>query len=82
MAPPRSETNYLIRYRVNALLSQRGLARASGVSERTIVAIETQGRTSHPLTKAKLARALGVEAKDIWPGLTEIPATDPGTPRA
>ena len=51
--------------RLNRLLSQAKLAKLSGVSRTTIVAIENNQHTPQPLTIHKLAKALGVDPTDI-----------------
>lgn len=43
-------------------LSQEDLAQESGLSRRTVGALENGDRGAHPATVDKLARALGVEA--------------------
>ena len=51
--------------RLERLLSQARLARLSGVSKTTIVAIEKYQHTPQLLTIHKLAKALKVDPKDI-----------------
>jgi len=51
--------------RLNRLFSQAKLAKLSGVSRTTIVAIENNQHTPQPLTIHKLAKALDVDPTDI-----------------
>ena len=51
--------------RLNRLLSQAKLAKLSGVSRTTIVAIENNQHAPQPLTIHKLAKALGVNPTEI-----------------
>ena len=46
---------------VERTMSQRKLADATGISQRTIVVLETDRREPHPSTLEKLASALGIE---------------------
>lgn len=59
--------NYLREFRVRKLMTQRELAKASGVSQVTIAFIENQLSDPMDLTKHKLARALKVEVEQIFP---------------
>jgi len=64
-APTSQHTVPSLRYwRLERLLSQRQLAEASDVSEPTIIRAEG-GKRIGALTAAKLARALGVTAKQL-----------------
>jgi transcriptional regulator with XRE-family HTH domain len=47
-------------------LSTRGLAREAGISTETLYAIEHGRRQPSVRTLAKVAKALGVEAKDLF----------------
>ncbi len=47
-------------------LSVRGLAREAGVSTETIYSVEHGRRQPSVRTLGKIARALGVEAKDLF----------------
>ena len=51
--------------RLNKLWSQAKLAKLSGVSRTTIVAIENNQHIPQPLTIHRLARALGVDPREI-----------------
>jgi transcriptional regulator with XRE-family HTH domain len=51
--------------RLERLLSQAKLARLSGVSRTTIVAIENNQHNPQPLTLHRLAKALKVNPKDM-----------------
>jgi transcriptional regulator with XRE-family HTH domain len=51
--------------RLKKLWSQANLAKRSGVSRTTIVAIENKQHIPQPLTIYKLAKALGVEPNEI-----------------
>jgi transcriptional regulator with XRE-family HTH domain len=55
----------LKRARLRRAMSQRKLAEAAGVSQRTIVDLETDKREPHPSTLGKLAEALGVTPGDL-----------------
>jgi transcriptional regulator with XRE-family HTH domain len=64
-APTSQHTVPALRYwRLERLLSQRQLAEQSDVSEPTIIRAEG-GKRIGALTAAKLARALGVTAKQL-----------------
>jgi DNA-binding XRE family transcriptional regulator len=63
--------------RIGLLLTQVELAEKAKVSSRLVINIEN--RLAHPatdLSKAKLARALGVHVTDIWPEPIEGHAAD------
>ena len=60
----RASSAWVGKLRKQRGLSQRQLARRSGVSERTIWAIE-QGSPSRQPTKRKLAKALGVDLSRV-----------------
>jgi len=51
--------------RLNKLWSQAKLAKLSGVSRTTIMAIENNQHAPQPLTIHKLAKALGVDPQEI-----------------
>jgi len=59
--------NHLREWRVKKLMTQKELAKASGVSQVTISFIENQLSDPMNLTKQKLARALKVEVEQIFP---------------
>ena len=50
---------------VERTMSQRKLADATGISQRTIVVLETDRREPHPSTLEKLASALGIEPSEL-----------------
>ena len=52
-------------HREGAMMSQRELAKQSGVTQSTIWELETLGRGANPRTVRKLAEALGVTAEDL-----------------
>ncbi len=47
-------------------LSTRGLAREAGISTETVYSVEHGNRQPSVTTLGKIARALGVEAKDLF----------------
>lgn len=55
----------LARCRLDAMLSQRELARLAGVSHVTIARLERYGHDAHPRTVRKLAEALDVTPADL-----------------
>ncbi|HDS30352.1 MAG TPA: XRE family transcriptional regulator [Firmicutes bacterium] len=59
--------NYLREFRVRKLMTQKELAKVSGVSQVTISFIENQLSEPMDLTKQKLARALKVEPEALFP---------------
>ena len=61
--------NYLRDWRVRKLLTQKELAKASGVSQVTISFIDIENQLSDPLplTRQKLVRALKVPVEKIFP---------------
>ena len=59
--------NYLRDYRVQKLMTQKELAKASGVSQVTISFIENQLSEPMELTKQKLARALKIAPEKLFP---------------
>jgi transcriptional regulator with XRE-family HTH domain len=59
--------NYLRDYRVKKLMTQKELAKASGVSQVTISFIENQLSEPMELTKQKLARALKIAPEKLFP---------------
>ena len=59
--------NNLRAYRVKKLMTQKDLAKASGVSQVTISFIENGLSEPMDLTKQKLARALKVEPEKLFP---------------
>jgi transcriptional regulator with XRE-family HTH domain len=69
--------NNLRAYRVKKLMTQKDLAKASGVSQVTISFIENGLSEPMDLTKQKLARALKVEPEKLFPpkikkGITRV----------
>ena len=66
--------NNLRAYRVKKLMTQKDLAKASGVSQVTISFIENGLSEPMDLTKQKLSRALKVEPEKLFP-----PAVKKGT---
>lgn len=64
----RVDTERLKRLRRERALSQRDLARASGVGLDTVNKLETGLRDALPVTLRKLADALGVEPKQLMKG--------------
>jgi transcriptional regulator with XRE-family HTH domain len=63
------DTEQLKRLRRERALSQRALARKSGVGLDTVNKLETGLRDALPVTLRKLANALGVEPKDLIKGV-------------
>jgi transcriptional regulator with XRE-family HTH domain len=59
--------NNLRAFRVKKLMTQKDLAKASGVSQVTISFIENGLSEPMDLTKQKLARALKVEPEKLFP---------------
>lgn len=59
--------NSLRAYRVKKLMTQRDLAKASGVTQVTISFIENGLSEPMDLTMEKLARALKVEVEKLFP---------------
>ena len=51
--------------RLKRAMSQRKLADVAGISQRTIVDLETNKREPHPSTLGKLAEALRVQPADL-----------------
>jgi len=51
--------------RLNKLLSQRQLSELSGVTHATICRIETGKQKASDLTKARIAKALGISIEEI-----------------
>ena len=64
----RVDTERLKRLRRERALSQRDLARASGVGLDTVNKLETGIRDALPVTLRKLADALRVEPRDLMKG--------------
>jgi transcriptional regulator with XRE-family HTH domain len=62
--------NYLRDFRVRKLMTQKELAKASGVSQVTISFIENQLSEPMELTKQKLARALKIAPEKLFPPKT------------
>lgn len=61
-------SNNLKHYRIKEnLMTQKQLAKASGVSQVTISFLENDLSEPMELTKEKLSRALGVPVEDIFP---------------
>ena len=59
--------NYLRQYRVKKLMTQKELAKASGVSQVTISFIENQLSEPMDLTKQKLSQALKIAPEELFP---------------
>jgi transcriptional regulator with XRE-family HTH domain len=59
--------NNLRAFRVKKLMTQKDLAKASGVSQVTISFIENGLSEPMDLTKQKLARALKIEPEKLFP---------------
>ncbi|MFA5967480.1 MAG: helix-turn-helix transcriptional regulator [Patescibacteria group bacterium] len=59
--------NYLRDYRVKRLMTQKELAKVSGVSQVTISFAENQLSEPMELTKEKLARALKIDREKLFP---------------
>lgn len=62
----------MLNSRLKQLRTSRGLpiiavSVRAGVGPGTIVAVERHGHTPRPETKEKIAAALGVEVREIWP---------------
>lgn len=55
----------LMELRQEQALSQRALAELSGVSPDTVGRVERGDRRAYPTTARKLAKALGVEPKEL-----------------
>lgn len=68
-AQERPVRGFLLRglkqHREGAMVSQRELAKKSGVTQSTIWELETLGRGANPRTVRKLADALGVTVEDL-----------------
>ena len=64
----RVNTERLRRLRRERALSQRALARASGVGLDTVNKVETGVRDALPTTLRKLADALGVDPRELMKG--------------
>jgi DNA-binding transcriptional regulator YiaG len=64
----RVDTERLRQLRREQALSQRALARASGVGLDTVNKVETGVRDALPVTLRKLADALGVEPRELMKG--------------
>ncbi len=64
----RVDTEGLRRLRRERALSQRALARAAGVGLDAVNRIETGRRDALPSTVRNLAKALGVEPRDLMKG--------------
>ena len=62
------DTERLRRFRRERALSQRDLARASGLGLDTVNKVETGVRDALPMTLRKLADALGVEPHELMKG--------------
>lgn len=60
---------HLLRARQRQGLAQTALAVAAGVSPGLVCAVERYGHRPRPEVRARIARALGVEAASLWPGL-------------
>jgi DNA-binding XRE family transcriptional regulator len=64
---PVTHENRLKQLRRARGLAQYGLATLAQTSPSTIVAIERWGYVPSPAVRQRLAAALGVEVRDIWP---------------
>jgi transcriptional regulator with XRE-family HTH domain len=64
----KMDTGKLKRLRRERALSQRALARESGVGLDTVNKLETGFRDALPVTLRKLADALGVEPRELMKG--------------
>lgn len=62
-----AKSNKLHEYRINQLMTQKELAKKSGVSQVTISFLENQHSLPMELTAEKLARALGADRTEIFP---------------
>ena len=62
------------KFRVKKLFTQKELAKASGVSQVTIMFIEQQLSEPMLLTKQKLCRVLKAEVEDVFPPKTRRPS--------
>jgi transcriptional regulator with XRE-family HTH domain len=56
----------LTRIRSRVAMSQRELAKRSGVSQKTLSNIETGFRLPDPVTVGKIAQALGLEFDEVY----------------
>jgi len=52
--------------RLRRALSQRDLAKLSGVAQTTIVRLEAGNAAANPSTMRKLAKALKISPADLW----------------
>lgn len=69
------EKNRLLEWRTEKQLTVRDVATLSGLSPATISRVERGQRGIGPLTKVRLARALGVPLAEIFPSPgVEVPA--------
>ena len=64
---PITEKNNLKRFRQARGLAQYGLATLAQTSPSTIVAAERWGYVPSPVVRQRLAAALDVNERDIWP---------------
>lgn len=64
-----AKSNKLREYRINQLMTQKELAKKSGVSQVTISLLENQHSYPMELTAEKLARALSADRKKIFPNV-------------
>jgi DNA-binding XRE family transcriptional regulator len=64
---PVTDKNKLKELRQAARLAQYGLATLAQTSPSTIVATERWGYVPSPAVRQRLAAALGVSERDIWP---------------
>lgn len=74
------ELRGLRQLRIKAALSQRELAKRSGIAYSTIARLET-GKTANMKTVRKLAEALGCEPSDLY-GVPDDPAASSTDPRS
>jgi transcriptional regulator with XRE-family HTH domain len=61
----------LRRWRLRQGFSGYELADLAGISTAMVSMIETRERDPGPATKVRIARALGVRVRDIWPPIDE-----------
>lgn len=62
--------NRLKECRTQLGLSQAAVAAKSGASPATVAFIERHNHLPRPETQKRLARALGVAVREVWPKLT------------
>ena len=62
--------NYLKKWREHRDLSQWGLAVRAKVSTGMLSAIEKWDYVPGPAVRARIAAALGIDVKEVWPSLS------------